>query len=116
MADRFVIVRSLIVESLLIGDQRLLIATERTHALNQQSPNPQSTRNRYSPIKDHQFTIQYTPTVVVDAKALYGLTPLTPSHGYFSSGGSLSPSSRSRNPGMKNSLVRVVSFTRPVCP
>ena len=47
---------------------------------------------------------QYTPTVVVAAKPRYGRTPLTPSHGYFSHGGSRSPSSRSRKPGHEELL------------
>ena len=55
-------------------------------------------------------------TVVVAANPWNGRTPLTPSQGYFSYGGSRSPSSRSRNPGTKNSLVSVVSLTRPVWP
>src|SRR5437899_5755652 len=62
------------------------------------------------------LVIQYTPTVVVAAKPRNGRTPLTPSQGYFSQGLSLSPSSRSRKPGTKNSLVRVVSLILPVCP
>src|SRR5438128_10458422 len=59
---------------------------------------------------------QYTPTTVVAAKPRYGLTPLTPSHGYLALGFSRSPSSRSWKRGMKSSLVNVVSITRPVCP
>src|SRR5262249_7147592 len=59
---------------------------------------------------------QYTPTRVVDANPWKGRTPLTPSHGYAVQGGSRSPSSRSRKPGMKNSLVSVVRRTRPVRP
>src|SRR4029079_7789050 len=59
---------------------------------------------------------QYTPTVVDAASLRNGRTPLTPSHGYFSYGGSRSPSSRSRNPGTKVSFVSVVSRTRPVLP
>src|SRR6266852_6883742 len=43
----------------------------------------------------HCRLTQYTPTVVAAAIARYGFTPLTPSHGYFSEGGSRSPSSRS---------------------
>src|SRR5688572_7104178 len=59
---------------------------------------------------------QYTPTVVVAANSWNGLTPLTPSQGYGSQGGSRSPSSLSRNPGTKNSRVSVVNRTRPVLP
>src|SRR5262249_49205952 len=59
---------------------------------------------------------QYTPTVVCAATPRHGRTPLTPSHGYFSLGGSRSPSSRSAKRGTKNSFVSVVSNTRPVPP
>ena len=59
---------------------------------------------------------RYTPTVVCCATPRNGFTPLMPSQGYFSQGGSRSPSSRSRKPGTKNSFVSVVSFTRPVSP
>src|SRR5690606_31253093 len=71
---------------------------------------------RLAPAQNRQLDHQYTPTVVVAAKPRYGRTPLTPSHGYCSQGGSRSPSSRSRNPGMKSSFVSVVSLTRPVSP
>ena len=64
----------------------------------------------------HVFTLQYTPTVVASARRLKGRTPLTPSQGYFSYGGSRSPSSRSRKPGMNSSLVSVYSLTRPAWP
>ena len=57
-----------------------------------------------------------TPTVVAAAIARNGFTPLTPSQGYFSDGGSRSPSSRSWKRGMKSSFVSVVSMTRPVWP
>lgn len=62
------------------------------------------------------FVTQYTPTVVWAAIPRQGRTPLTPSQGYFSLGGSRSPSSRSANRGTKNSFVSVVSKTRPVSP
>ncbi len=60
--------------------------------------------------------VQYTPTVVASAKRRNGRVPLMPSQGNSSQGGSRSPSSRSKKPGMKNSLVSVVSFARPVSP
>lgn len=60
--------------------------------------------------------LQYTPTVVVAAISWNGRTPLMPSHGNLSNGCSRSPSSRSGNRGMKNSLVSVVSRARPVLP
>jgi putative acetyltransferase len=59
---------------------------------------------------------QYTPTVVVAANPRNGRTPLTPSQEKRSVSGSRSPSSRSRKPGMKNSFVSVVNFTRPAWP
>ena len=49
-------------------------------------------------------------------EARKGRTLRTPSHGYSRHGGSRSASSRSRNRGMKNSFVSVVSRTRPVWP
>src|SRR5687768_14367897 len=95
---------------------RVLILV-RTFAFQDTAPNSEPrTRTQHPRTKHPEPPVQYTPTVVVAAKARYGRTPLTPSHGYFSCGGSRSPSSLSRKPGTKNSLVRVVSFTRPVWP
>src|SRR5689334_22780534 len=67
-------------------------------------------------LSENEVAHQYTPTVVVAANPRNGRTPLIPSHGYFSYGGSRSPSSRSRKRGMKNSLVSVVNMARPVWP
>ncbi len=60
--------------------------------------------------------IQYTPTTTDSCNSVNSRKSLTPSQGYASIGAARSASSRSRNRGMKNSLVRVVSMTWPVSP
>src|SRR6185312_283434 len=71
-----------------------------------------------TPIRIPQSPIrnQYTPSTTLVCNFENGLTFRTPSHGYNSHGGSRSASSRSKNLGMKNSFVSVVSLTRPVAP
>lgn len=59
---------------------------------------------------------QYTPSTMFFSIAPNGRTSPTPSQAYGGRGARRMASSRSRKRGMKNSLVRVVSSTRPNSP